>query len=129
MSFRLKIVLGLILIQLLLVIMLIWSSLHFLRISNEVELSNRAFILAPSLAALMRPSVKANDTQELQREIDSILLRRNVVYVRVLAPDGSILAQGGDTSALARPFFEDFLFETSRMIRMLAPAADHAAAG
>jgi two-component system sensor histidine kinase/response regulator len=111
MSFRLKIVLGLILIQVLLVIMLITSSLHFLRISNEVELTNRAFMLAPSLASLMRPAVVSHDTQELQREIDDILLRRGVVYVRVRAQDGSVIAQGGSADALARPFKEDFLFE------------------
>jgi len=111
MSFRLKIVLGLILIQVLLVIMLIWSSLHFLRISNEVELSNRAFILAPSLASLMRPSVLAKDHGELQREINTILLRRNIVYIRVRNTTGAVLAEGGDPEALARPFVEDFLFE------------------
>jgi PAS domain S-box-containing protein len=59
----------------------------------------------------MRPSVIARDTEELQREVHSVLLRRNVVYIRVIAADGSILAQGGDFSALTRPFFEDFLFE------------------
>lgn len=111
MSFRLKIVLGLLVIQLLLVIMLIWSSLNFLRISNEVELSNRALVLAPSLAALMRPAVAANDLVELRQEIDAVLFRRGIVYVRVLSPEGEVLVQGGEPAVLARPFLEDFLFE------------------
>ena len=111
MSFRLKIVLGLLLIQFLLVVMLIWSSLNFLRISNEVELSNRALVIAPSLAALMRPAVATRDLEELRREIEAVLFRRGIVYVRVLSPEGEVLVEGGDPDVLARPFVEDFLFE------------------
>lgn len=111
MSFRLKIVLGLFALQLLLVVVLIWSSLNFLRISSEVELSNRAMVLAPSLAVLMRPSVEAGDFEELRREIDAVLFRRGVVYIRVLSPEGEVVVEGGEPGALGRSFREDFLFE------------------
>ncbi len=111
MSFRLKIVLGLLAIQLFLVAMLIWSSLTFLRVSNEVELSSRAQMLAPGLAALMRPAVMAEDMAELERDIGAVLFRRGVVYVRILSTQGRVLIERGEASILARPFKEDFLFE------------------
>lgn len=111
MSFRLKIVLGLLAIQILLAAMLIWSSLAFLRASNEVELSSRAQVLAPGLAALMRPAVAAQDMAELERDIDAVLFRRGVVYVRIRLPQGKVLIERGEASALAKPFREDFLFE------------------
>lgn len=111
MSFRLKIVLGLLVIQLLLVFVLIWSSLNFLRVSNEVELSNRAFVLAPGLATLMAPLVERDDIDEIRQQIDAVLFRRAIVYVRLLSADGRPLVEAGDAEALARPFSEDFLFE------------------
>lgn len=111
MSFRLKIILGLLSIQLVLVIMLIWSSLHFLHASHDVELTNRGFVMAPALASLMRPAVLADDRAELDVEIASLLFRRGLVYIRVRDADGRILAQGGDADLLARPFREDFLLD------------------
>lgn len=111
MSFRLKIILGLLAIQLVLVIMLIWSSLNFLHVSHDVELTNRGFVMAPALASLMRPAVVAGDREELNVEIASLLFRRGLVYVRVHDADGRILAQGGDADLLARPFREDFLLD------------------
>jgi PAS domain S-box-containing protein len=111
MSFRLKIVLGLLAIQILLAAMLIWSSLAFLRASNEVELSSRAQVLAPGLAALMRPAVAALDMAELERDIEAVLFRRGVVYVRIVSPQGKTLIERGEAAALAKPFAEDFLFE------------------
>lgn len=114
MSFRLKIVFGLLAIQFLLVVMLIWSSLHFLNASHEVELSNRAFVMAPALASLMRPAVVANDHEELRHEMDSLLFRRGVVYIRVRDPEGGVIAEGGDPRLLDRPFHEDFLLDDIR---------------
>lgn len=111
MSFRLKIIFGLLAIQILLVAMLIWSSLRFLYASHEVELSNRAFVMAPALASLMRPAVAAGDQEELRVEIDSLLFRRGVVYIRVRDAAGEVIVQGGDPRLLDRPFQEDFLLE------------------
>lgn len=111
MSFRLKIIFGLLAIQILLVAMLIWSSLRFLNASHEVELSNRAFMMAPALASLMRPAVVAGDREELRDEIDSLLFRRGVVYIRVRDARGQVMVQGGDPRQLDRPFSEDFLLE------------------
>lgn len=111
MSFRLKIVLGLLALQLLLVFVLIWSSLNFLRISNEVELSNRAMVLAPGLAVLLAPFVEQDDLDEVRQQIDAMLVQRALIYVRLLSADGEPLVESGDREALARPFSEDFLFE------------------
>ena len=66
MSFRIKIVIGLVVIQLLLLLILVWSSLNFLRTSNEVELSNYASSTASVLASTTRPALLARDKDTLQ---------------------------------------------------------------
>ncbi len=110
MSFRLKIVLGLVLIQILLMLILVWSSLNFLRSSNEVELSNRAASIVSILASTLGPEVASGNVAVLNAMINDVLTQPDIIYVRIRGKDG-LLAAGGDAGVLARPFAEDFLFE------------------
>ncbi|MDR2877669.1 MAG: PAS domain S-box protein [Chromatiales bacterium] len=123
MSFRLKIVLGLLAIQLLLAFVLVWNSLNFLRVSNEAELSNRALVIAPGLATLMAPFVAQNDLDEVRRQSEAVLSRQAIVYVRVLSVDGTLLVEAGNPDALARSFSEDLLLEdvNDRIFDVSAP--------
>ena len=111
MSFRLKIILGLVVIQLLLLVMLVWSSLNFLRGSNEVELSNRASAIAEILASTLEDKLLSGDHAGLLEHIREILGLPGTVYVRILDRSGTVAAQGGEATVLGRPFVEDFLFE------------------
>jgi PAS domain S-box-containing protein len=111
MSFRLKIILGLVMIQLLLLILLVWSSLNFLRGSNEVELSNRASSMAEILASTLEDKLLSGDRAGLLDHINELLTLPGTVYVRINDPAGKVVAEGGDAAALARPFVEDFLFD------------------
>ncbi len=110
MSFRLKIVLGLVSIQILLMVILVWSSLNFLRISNEVELSNRASSTASILASTLGPPVAVADIEALEATIGEVLAQPDIVYIRVIVEERT-LAAAGEPAVLARPFIEDFLFE------------------
>ncbi len=110
MSFRLKIVLGLVVIQILLMVILVWSSLNFLRISNEVELSNRASSTVSILASSLGAPVAAADLGALETTIGEVLAQPDILYISV-SIDGGVLAAVGDPAILARPFAEDFLFE------------------
>lgn len=110
MSFRLKIVLGLLGIQTLLIIFLVWSSLNFLRISNEVELSNRASSTASILASTLGFAVAVEDSEGLTARINDVLTQPDIVYIRVVGRN-RVLAEVGESAMLARPFTEDFLFE------------------
>jgi len=111
MSFRLKIILGLVVIQLLLLVILVWSSLNFLRTSNEIELSSRASSIAEILASTLEDKLLAADQPGLTGHINDILALPGTVYVRILNRAGAVVAEGGDAAALGRAFVEDFLFE------------------
>lgn len=111
MSFRLKIILGLVVIQLLLLVILVGSSLNFLRGSNEVELSNRASSIAELLASTLEDKLLVGDQSGLMNHINEILALPGTVYVRINNSAGSVVAEGGEAAALGRTFVEDFLFE------------------
>jgi PAS domain S-box-containing protein len=111
MSFRLKIILGLVVIQLLLLVILVWSSLNFLRTSNEVELSSRASSIADILASTLEDKLLDSDQPGLTGHISDLLALPGTVYVRIVNRAGTVVAEGGDAAALGRTFVEDFLFE------------------
>jgi len=111
MSFRLKIILGLVVIQLLLLVILVWSSLNFLRSSNEIELSNRASSIAEILASTLEDKLLTGDQPGLMGHINDILALPGTIYVRIVNHAGTVVAEGGDAEALGRAFVEDFLFE------------------
>ncbi|MCC6207583.1 MAG: PAS domain S-box protein [Gammaproteobacteria bacterium] len=111
MSFRLKIILGLVVIQLLLLVILVWSSLNFLRGSNEIELSNRATSISEILASTLEDKLLSGDREGLLTHIHEILALPGTVYVRIVNPAGDLVAEGGNATGLVRPFAEDFLFD------------------
>jgi len=111
MTFRFKIVLGIILIQIFLVSMLAWRNLSFLRSTSEIDLSARASLSAAILAASVGPHIQALDNASLQRLIDTALTHPGEVYIRIYGIDG-LLAKGGDAKILSKTFEEDFMVDT-----------------
>lgn len=111
MTFRFKIVLGVILIQIFLVSMLAWRNLSFLRSTSEIDLSARASLSAAILAASVGPHIHAKDTKALKRLINTALTHPGEVYIRVYGNDG-LIADGGDPNILSKPFKEDFMVES-----------------
>ena len=111
MTFRFKIVLGVIMIQIFLVSMLAWRNLSFLRSTSEIDLSARASLSAAILAASVSPYIHARDTPALKRLIDTALTHPGEVYIRIYDAKG-MLAEGGDPKVLSKPFKEDFMVDT-----------------
>ena len=107
MSFRAKTILGVALIEGLLLFILIVSSLTLLRSSNEDELFKRAYTTAHLFASTAENAVLATDVATLHSEVQQVLVNPGVLYARVLGPDGTVLAQGGDAALLRRPFVPD----------------------
>ena len=107
MSFRLKTILGVALIEIILLGSLITSSLLSLRSSNEEELLRRANTTAQLLATMTLDGVISSDLATLQSLIDQTLTNDDLIYVRVRHLSGVVLAQGGDAAALKRPFNAD----------------------
>lgn len=106
MSFRLKTILGIAVIEAVLLLILIVSSLGYLRDSYEEELQKRAQTTAKLFATTTQDAVLATDLASLQSFVDEVLTNPDIVYARVRGNDG-VLAQGGDPSSLERPFQAD----------------------
>jgi PAS domain S-box-containing protein len=107
MSFRLKTILGLALIEVTLLGLLIWGGLWVLRESTNRELVTRATTTAEILASATRHAVVATDLASIEDLVLELLRHSDLVYARVLDADGSVLAAGGDPIVLARPFVLD----------------------
>ncbi len=110
MSFRLKIVLGIALIQLVLVLILGWRHLSFLSDASEIDLSNRANLSAAILSASLSEPVAKRDAGTIQTILDEVITLSGERYIRVTGPEG-LLVETGTEAALSRPFHEDFLVE------------------
>ncbi|MFQ5487421.1 MAG: PAS domain S-box protein [Gammaproteobacteria bacterium] len=110
MSFRLKIVLGIIVIQVLLLAFVVWSNFHFLRTSNEIELNKHATTTAAVLAATIKQEVAGAERKVLEKMSHEVFAQPGIEYVRIRGRR-QVLVALGDPELLARPFMEDFLVE------------------
>lgn len=95
MSIRLKTIVGVGLIELLLLLLLITSSLRILHASNERALAARAATSARLFAAAAENSVLATDLASLQSLVREVRRDRGVVFARILGRDGRVLAAAG----------------------------------
>ncbi len=111
MSFRLKTILGIAIIEMTLLIILIFSVLSFLNSSHEEELNQRASSTVKLFATMSKDAVIAYDLANLEDFISEILKNDDVVYARILN-DSTVLAQGGDALFLNKPFVHDHLLAT-----------------
>jgi len=107
MSFRLKTILGIALIEAVLLFILILSSMTFLRTSNEQELQKRAYTLARVFATTTQDAVLSTNLASLESAIQQALTNPNVVYVRIRGRQDVVLAEGGDPERLKQPFHAD----------------------
>ena len=107
MSFRLKTILGVALIEAVLLAILVWSSIEHVRASSEEELGKRAGTTAALFAAAATDAVVTFDVGTLESLVAEVLRNPGIVYARVRDRGGRVLASGGDRDALQRPFAAD----------------------
>jgi PAS domain S-box-containing protein len=110
-SFRLKIILGIALIESVLLLLLVLSSLNFLRSSNEEQLLQRASTTSKLFASATTNAVLATDLAALDSFVEEILTNPEVVYVRILA-DHQVLAEGSGSGALPEHPIPDADFDS-----------------
>ncbi|MEM7564541.1 MAG: PAS domain S-box protein, partial [Pseudomonadota bacterium] len=111
MSFRLKTILGIALIESVLLLVLVLSSLDFLRTSNEEQLVQRATTTSQLFTSAIKNAVLATDLATLESSVSDILTNSEVVYVRIYGGD-QLLAQGGDKTLLYGQRTPDINLET-----------------
>ena len=107
MSFRLKTIIGVALIEALLLALLIFVGLQWLQESNQDQLRERALTMARVFATSSKEAVLATDLASLESLVQEALTNADVVYARVRDGDGLVLAEAGDPKTLARPFAAD----------------------
>lgn len=124
MSFRLKTILGIALIEILLLAALIYTILGYLHRSNESQLVRRAESEAALVASMAKNPVLSSDLASLDALTKEVMSNHDIVYVRILDADGRTLAELGGLHALSQPFHldkrvedaEDGVFETAAPI-------------
>jgi len=95
MSFRLKTIVGIALIEAVLLFILIYSSLNLLKTSNEEEFRKRADTATRLFATAAKEAVLSMDLASLKSLVSEVLTNPGIVYARVRGTRGT-LAQGGD---------------------------------
>ena len=106
MPFRLKIILGVVAIQIVFLVMLIWNGMGVLASSNEEALLNRTQTTVKLFASVTQQSVLATDLSTLESYVNELLNNSGIVYARVRS-NQNVLAEGGDKNLLARAFEPD----------------------
>lgn len=96
MSFRLKTILGIALIEVLVLGILVVTSLHDLRTSNERELRTRAQTTAKLLATMTSDAVVSLDLATLDALVSQALTNEGLLFVRIRNSDGLMLSEGGE---------------------------------
>ena len=107
MSFRLKTILGIAIIEAVLLTALIFSVLSFLRTSNESELKRYATSTSETFSSMVKDSLLGLDLARLQSFADELSRNSGVAYVRIRNSDGHVLASSGQKELLDLPFEPD----------------------
>ena len=96
MSFRLKTILGIALIESILLLILIFSSMNFLSESNQAHLDQRAKTTSVLFSRAVKNAILSTDIATLESFTEDILTLPDIVYVRISNND-FILTEGGAT--------------------------------
>jgi two-component system, sensor histidine kinase and response regulator len=102
MSFRLKTVLGVALIEFALLSLLLWSGLDFMRTSALSEFRQRAESTVRAFSVATKNALITSDLAEIRSMTREMLNYPGVVYARVLDAQGRVAAAAGPAAALAR---------------------------
>jgi PAS domain S-box-containing protein len=106
-SFRLKTILGIVLINALLLAGVAVSALRFLEISNAYQLRDYTRTTLANFIALSRNAVARGDVARVQTYADVFVANHCIVYARILDARHHVLAEAGPAVALSRPFRTD----------------------
>jgi diguanylate cyclase (GGDEF)-like protein len=111
MSFRFRIIAGVVLIQTVLLAILIWNGLHALLVSNEEEFFKRSEITVRLFSSATKTAILATDLGTLESAAHELLDNPNVVYVRIYGHD-KLLLEKGAPEVLVRRFVRDRSLDT-----------------
>jgi methyl-accepting chemotaxis protein len=111
MSFRLKTILGIAVIEATLLTVLILSGLWYITNSTQREFLQRVQSTADAFALTTKDAVLSTDIASLESFVTEVLTYPGVRYARIRDGQGRVLASAGDSLLLERPFKLDQAFE------------------
>ena len=111
MSFRLKTILGIALIEAALLTVLILSGLWYITNSTQREFLHRVQSTADAFALTTKDAVLSTDIASLESFVREVLTYPGVRYARIRDAQNRVLASAGDSLLLERPFKLDQTFE------------------
>lgn len=111
MSFRLKTILGVALIEITLLLFLVWSSMDQMRRSSELQLIQQAETTSSLFSSMVKDSVLSYDLATVETFVSELMSNPGLVYVRVYDQQ-QLLAVGGRDVASTQPFHPDQSLET-----------------
>ncbi|AEF54618.1 ATP-binding protein [Marinomonas posidonica] len=107
MSLRLKTILGVAFIEAILLALLISMTLNYLESTNYDGLYKRATTTATLFSTTTKDAVISYDLASLEDFSSELMANPDIVYVKVLTPEGQVFTQAGDERLLTRAFIED----------------------
>lgn len=113
MSFRLKTVLGIAIIEFTVMAVLIAVNQFALGGSATTQLYQRAEATGRIFANMVSDAVISTDLATLDAMIETAVSTEELTYLRIINPEGIVLSQGGMDDALAAPFARDASYETA----------------
>lgn len=112
MSFRIKTIIGIALIEIVMLALLVAGGLYYIANSNRVQLFEQADVSARLLATMTADAVIALDVATLDELVRQAAANPGIVYTRIRNRDGLVLSEAGEAEALAAPFRRDTLDDT-----------------
>ncbi|MCU7923150.1 MAG: PAS domain S-box protein [Candidatus Thiodiazotropha sp. (ex Dulcina madagascariensis)] len=107
MSFRLKTIIGIAIIEAALLLILVLASLHFLHTSNQEAMTNRVGSTMWTYTTTVKDAVISGDLATLDHFVSDLAAHEDIAYVRIRDAGGRVLSEHGRTNLLAKAFMKD----------------------
>ncbi len=111
MPFRLKTILGIALIEGIILSILIFLALFFIKASSELELKEHATSTVNLFATALQDAVITTDLDTINSFLQEVKKNRELAYVRVIGTDSIILGELGNERGVDNTFKPDFKLE------------------
>ncbi|AAW88095.1 two-component hybrid sensor histidine kinase [Aliivibrio fischeri ES114] len=95
MTFRLKTIIGISIIQCIMLLILVFSSVKFISDSNEQRLIARANASVHMFSNAIKDSILNNQYDKVASLMDDFITLEKICYIRIFREDGSLIVEGG----------------------------------
>ncbi|MBP3139748.1 response regulator [Aliivibrio fischeri] len=95
MTFRLKTIIGISIIQCIMLLTLVFSSVKFISDSNEQRLIARANASVHMFSNAIKDSILNNQYDKVASLMDDFITLEKICYIRIFREDGSLIVEGG----------------------------------